>query len=123
MISGSSSTTSSASLDSGADSGLLVTDAPQERGLEARLAGALAQRGGRAAKAQRAALEHRDARAQFLDVGEDVRGEEQRAPLGVQAAQQRLDGDARRRVEPAHRLVEHHQITGWQKAAGQAKLL
>ena len=48
--------------------------------------------------------------AQLLDVGEHMRGEEQRAALGAQAAQHRFHRDARRGVKAAHRLVEHVEI-------------
>src|SRR5262245_4523139 len=97
-------------LASGADGELLVTNASHEGGLEVRFAGVRAQRRRRTAKAHRAAIEYRDAAAQFFDVGENVRGEKQRAALGSEAAQHALHGDARRRVESAHRLIEQVEI-------------
>src|SRR5258706_13669322 len=99
------------------------THAPHEGGFQARLAVARAELGGRAAKAHAAALEHRDRRAELLDVGEHVRGEEQRAALGVQTPQHALDRDARRRVEAAHRLVEHIEAALGAEAGGEAELL
>src|SRR5688500_19044742 len=78
VMSGSSSTTSSAGFSLGDACGLVIADAFEEGALEVALGVALAQRAGAAAKAHAPALEHADRRAQLLHVGEHVRGEKER---------------------------------------------
>src|SRR5207247_3315266 len=123
VISASSSTTSSPGLASGAGCGLLVTDASHEGALQVGLAVARAQGLRRAAEAQPRALEHRDRGAQFVDVGEHVRSEEQGAALRAQALQHRFHRHPCGRVKAAHRLIEHVELALERKTAGQPELL
>src|SRR5207237_9959659 len=108
VVSASASTTGSpggAGVSGAAGMGLL-TDASHEGALQAFLAIACAKRLRRAAKTQPRALEHRDRRAQLVDVGQYVGREEQRATLRAQALQHRFHRYPCGRVKAAHRLVE-----------------
>src|SRR5215510_15142351 len=65
------------------------TYTPHEGLLEARLAVLCAQTLGGAVPAHASALQHGDGRAQLLDIGQHVRGEEERPALGGEPAQHR----------------------------------
>jgi hypothetical protein len=62
--------------------------APHEGLLQARFAVLRAQPRGRPVPAHAAFFQHRDRRAQLLDIGEDVRGEKERPALGGETPQQ-----------------------------------
>jgi hypothetical protein len=102
---------------------VLVTDAFHESALQAGFAVARAQLARLAVEAQPRAVQHRDRRAQLFDVGEHVRGEEERPTLAGQPPEHRFHRDARGRVKPAHRLVEHVQFGLGEEARGEAELL
>ena len=57
-----------------------------------------------------ALAQHRHAARELLHLGEDVRGEEDRAPLGDRLAQDRLDLLLYERVEGVCRLVQHQHV-------------
>src|SRR5260221_4030040 len=101
----------------------LVTDAFHEGALEAVLAVTRAKRLRRAAKPQPRALEHRDRRAQLVDLSQYMGSEEQRAALRAQALQHRFHRYPRRRVKAAHRLVEHVELALQHETARPAELL
>src|SRR5258706_14904031 len=105
-MSASSSTTSragrAAAADSGADGMGCVANAADERALEAGFAVASAERLRRAAKSQPRALEQHDRGAKLIDVGKEMRGEEQRASLGAQALQHVFYRLPRGRVKASH---------------------
>src|SRR5688572_24240836 len=123
VISGSSSTTRRAGFGLGDACGFVISDASQEGTLQISLGVALAKRARAAAEAHAPALQHADGGAEFLDVGEDMRGEEKRAALGGKASQHGLNRHARRRIEAAHRLVQHIQVAWHGEAPGEAELL
>src|SRR5438105_5087421 len=108
---------------SGAAAMWLLTDASHESALQAFLAITRAKRLRRAAKTQSRALEHRNRRAELVDVGQYVGSEEQRAALRAQALQHRFHRYPCRRVKAAHRFVEHVKLAFQHEAARQAELL
>ena len=72
---------------------------------------------------QVAAVEHPDPRAQLLDLGQQMAGQEDRRPAAVQVQQQVAHlGDALR-VEAVGRLVEDEQLRTAQQRTGQAEPL
>src|SRR5205814_6567675 len=83
-----------------------VTNAFHEGAFQAFFAIARAKRLRRAAKAQPRMVEHRDRRAQLVDVGQYMGSEEQRAALRAHALQHRFHRHPCGRVKAAHRLVE-----------------
>src|SRR5436309_4495390 len=85
-------------------------DAFQEGALERRFPVALAQSAGRARVGHRTPVQNGDAVANLLDVGQRMRSEEQRSPLGLETQDQVLGAVARLGVQAAHRFVEHVQI-------------
>ena len=86
-------------------------------------AGGRGQRGQLVLQHEPAAVEHADPRAQLLDLGQQVAGQEDRRPGAVQLEQQLADlGDALR-VQAVGRLVEHQQLGTAQQRAGQPEPL
>src|SRR5258708_14438032 len=101
----------------------LVTDAFHEGALQAVLAVARAKRLRRAAKPQPRALEHRDRRAQLVDLSQYMGSEEHRAALRAQALQHRFHRYPRRRVKAAPRLLRALELALQHEAAPPAELL
>src|SRR5258706_13674261 len=109
-MSASSSTTRSRGRASGADWGLVVTDASHEGAFETLLPVTRAERLRRAAKAKLCVVEHRDRGAKLVDIGQDMRSEEQGAALRAQALQHRFHRHPRARVKAAHRFVQYIHV-------------
>src|SRR5580765_634361 len=119
VISGSSSTTSRLGL---ALSGMGF-DAFQKGAFQGRFLVLLAKPTGCAGVGECSVVQDGELVANLLDVGERVRREQYRSPLGPQLEQQPLGARACQRIEPAHRFVQNVQIAPRQKAGGETQLL
>src|SRR5436190_1048658 len=98
-------------------------DTFQEGALERRFPVALAQSAGRAGVGHRPPVQNGDAVANLLDVGQRMRGEEQRSPLRLEVQEQVLGAVARLGIQAAHRFVENVQIALREKAGGKSQFL
>src|SRR4051812_13157853 len=87
-----------------------LSNASEERSFERAFAVALAQCAGAAGEGDLPVVKHRHMVADFLDVGEGMRGDKQRATFPFQAVKDRFHAKPRAWVEACHRLVEHEQF-------------
>src|SRR5262245_9590803 len=106
VIGGSSSTMSRLGLEFSG----MGFDAFQESALERRVAVVLAQSARRSRESESSVVQDRDLVADFLDVRERMRSEEQSPSFGLELQEQLLRARARLGVEAAHRLVEDVQL-------------
>src|SRR5882724_1390906 len=98
-------------------------DAFQEGAFERGVAVAISQAGRRSGICQGSFVQDGDLIADFLDVGERVRGEKQGSSFGFHPKQQISGAGTCQGIEAGHRLVENVQVALRKKTGGEPQLL